>query len=289
VSSTSIRVRSLWDWGGLTTRQLVVRTCRQIGRHDTIDRAAIVAFYALLSLVPLLGFVLAVAFGPARGSGAELQEVASQFLPPEGRAIIDGQIAKIQGAAPVGVLTFSFAILLWSSSGVFVALMDGTNAAHGVRDGRPWWVRRLLGVVLTAVESALLLGTLVAILAWPYALGLFGLDGLGAATAAAVRWAVVVVALLVSFSIAYYFGPDVARGWEWVTPGSVFGVVTLIAASLAFRAYLVYGWAWSEAYGTLAGVIILLLWFYLAALALLVGAEINCVIGHARSGVGAGG
>ena len=96
-----------------------------------------------------------------------------------------------------------------------------------------------------------------------------------------------VAALLASFSIAYYFGPDVERGWEWVTPGSAFGVVTLVAASLGFRAYLVYGWSWSETYGTLAGVIILLLWFYAAALALLVGAEINCVIGHARSGVAA--
>ena len=281
---TSIQIRPLWDWGGLTARQLVIRTYRAIDKHETIDRAAIVAFYALLSLVPLLGFLLAIAFGPASGSAAELQAVAGQFLPPEGRAIIDGQILKIQSDPPVGVLTVSFVILLWSSSAVFVSLMDGTNAAHGVRDGRPWWKRRLLAVVLTAVELALLLGSLVAILAWPHALSRFGLDGVAAGTATAVRWAVVVAALLASFSIAYYFGPDVKRGWEWVTPGSSFGVVALVAASLGFRAYLLYGWSWSETYGTLAGVVILLLWFYLAALALLVGAEINCVIGHARSG-----
>ncbi len=285
VSQTSIQVRPLWDWGGLTARQLLVRTCQGIDEHETIDRAAIIAFYALLSLVPLLGLLLAFAFGPASGPGAELQAVAGQFLPPEARTIIDGQILKIQAAPPVGVLTVSFAILLWSSSGVFVSLMDGTNAAHGVRDRRPWWKRRLLAVVLTAVELALLLGSLVAILAWPYALNRFGLDGVAAGTATAVRWAVVVAALLASFSIAYYFGPDVERGWEWVTPGSAFGVVTLVAASLGFRAYLVHGWSWSETSGTLAGVIILLLWFYAAALALLVGAEINCVIGHARSGV----
>jgi membrane protein len=107
-----------------------------------------------------------------------------------------------------------------------------------------------------------------------------------AATAIVVRWIVVVAALLASFSLAYYFGLSGNQEWEWVTPGSAFGVVMLIASSLGFRLYLHYGWSWSETYGALAGVVILLLWFYLAALAVLVGAEINCVIGHARAARG---
>jgi membrane protein len=283
VSFTSVQLRRVWDWGGLTIKQLAVRTYLEIDKHETIDRAAIVAFYAMLSLVPLLGFLLAIAFGPARGTTAALRAFCSQFLPEAAASIVEDQIQKIQASPPVGVLTVSFVILLWSSSGVFVALMDGTNAAYGVRDARPWWKRRLLAIALTAVELILLLGALTAIIAWPYFFGWFGLSGVAAATAGVVRWVVVVAALLASFSLAYYFGLSGKQEWEWVTPGSAFGVVMLIATSLGFRLYLYYGWSWSETYGALAGVVILLLWFYLAALAVLVGAEINCVIGHARA------
>jgi membrane protein len=91
---------------------------------------------------------------------------------------------------------------------------------------------------------------------------------------------VVVAALLGSFALAYFFGPDVKQEWEWITPGAGLGVLVLIAASLGFRLYVQYGSS-SETYGALAGVVLLLLWFYLVALALLVGAEINCVIEQA--------
>jgi hypothetical protein len=90
LSSTPIRVRSLWDWGGLTALQLVARTYREIDRHDTVDRAAVVAFYALLSLVPLLGFVLAVAFGPTRGDRAR-HALLQRRLPRRPRVQVTGR------------------------------------------------------------------------------------------------------------------------------------------------------------------------------------------------------
>lgn len=280
MSFRSFHLSRALDWGGLSARQLALRTYQAIERHDTLDRAAIVAFYALLSLVPLLGFLLAIAFGAADGISGEVLTLSNQFLPSEADAVIHDQVRKIRAAPPVGLLTFSFAVLLWSSSGVFIAVMDGTNAAHGVRDRRPWWRRRLLATVLTTVELVLLLGAFVGIVAEPSVLHWFGLGGTAAAAA---RWIAVVLALLINFSVAYYFGPDVEREWEWVTPGSAFGVVMLIATSLGFRLYLYYGWGTSETFGVLGGVVILLLWFYLAALALLVGAEMNCVIEYAAS------
>jgi len=113
----------------------------------------------------------------------------------------------------------------------------------------------------------------------------FGLGGVAAAAAGVVRWSLVVVALLASFSVAYYFGPHAerAREWKWVTPGGSVGVALLIATTVGFQLFLRYGWRSSETYGALAGVILLLLWFYTVALALLVGAEINGVIEHART------
>jgi membrane protein len=170
---------------------------------------------------------------------------------------------------------------LWSASGLFVAVMDGTNAAYGVHDNRPWWKRRLWALVLTVVEAVLFLGAALSILLWPKVMGWLGLGAVASTVATVVQWLVVIIALLAAFALAYYFSPDVEQEWEWITPGSALGVLVLILLTLGFRLYVEYGSSYSETYGALAGVIVTLLWLYLASLALLLGAEMNSVIEHA--------
>ena len=281
MSLTSIRLRQAWNWRGLTARELAVRTYREMDRHETLDRAAALAFYAMLSLVPFLGLLLAMGVGGQGRLSAQLLTLSRDSLPPEAAALIADQVEKVQAASPVGLLSFSSAVLLWSASSVFVSVMDATNAAHGVRDRRPWWRRRLMAAILTVVVAALLAVALLSIVAWPFVMGHLGLGGIAGAVATAAQWALVVVALLAGFAVAYYFGPDVEREWEWVTPGSALGVLALIAASVGLRLYVQYGYGSSETYGALEGVILMLLWLYAAALALLVGAEIDCVIEQA--------
>jgi membrane protein len=214
--------------------------------------------------------------------GTQLKQLSAQQMPDkEASDIIGKQIDKIQSESSVGLLSLSTLILLWSASSMFVAVMDTTNAAYGVRDGRPWWKRRLLAIALTLAETILLIGAMLVIALWPKVAGWFGLEGAAMALATVVQWLVVIVALLTAFALAYYFGPHVDQEWEWITPGSTLGVLVLIAASLGFRLYLQFGNTYSETYGALAGVVLTMLWLYLAALALLVGAEINCVIEHA--------
>ncbi len=281
MSLTTVRLREAWNWGGLSAKQLAVRTWRAMDQHETFDRAAGVAFYAMLALVPLLGFTLAIALGTAPGVANEIDDLARRFLPEEARPIVHEQIQKIRAAPPTGVLSLSFLVLLWSASSLFVGVMDATNAAYGVRDRRPFWKRRLVAAVLTLIMGALLVAASLSVVAWPTVMGWVGLSDAAKAAATAVQWLVVVVVLLACFSAAYYFGPDVEQEWEWITPGSVFGVLVLIAASYGFRLYLHYGSSYSETYGALAGVVLMLLWLYIASLALLVGAEINCVIERA--------
>jgi membrane protein len=281
MSITSIRLREAWDLGGLTLKQLAAKTYQQIDKHETLDRAAGIAFYAMLSLVPFLSFLLAISVGRAGEGTTQFLALSEQFLPAEADAIIQDQVQKMRAAAPVGVLSLSFVILLWSSSGVSVAIMDSTNAAYGVRDSRPWWKRRLMAVVLTVVEAVLLIGALTLIVAGPRVVGWFGLGGAAAAAATVAKWIIAVAALMASFAVAFYVGPDVKQEWEWITPGSVLAVVVLLAASLGLRLYFQYGSDSAATYGVLAGVVLILLWLYVAALALLVGAEVNCVIEHA--------
>src|SRR5262249_6782113 len=225
---TSIRLKEAWNWGGLSFRELVVRTYKAIDQHDTLNHAAVVAFYAMLSLVPLLSLVLAFALGAETGVAGQVERLCKQFRPEEAADKVGDQLKKIQESNPVGLVSLSILILLWSASSLFVAVMDTTNAAYGVRDGRPWWKRRLIAIVLTLVETVLLIGACVTIALWPQVMGWLGLGALAATLATVVQWVVVVVALLTAFALAYYFGPDVQQEWEWITPGSTTGVLVLI-------------------------------------------------------------
>jgi membrane protein len=273
-----------WKWGGLSFKELAVQTYEAVDKHETIDRAAIFAFYAMLAPVPFLGLVLTITPGASDGVVAgQILSLSRQFLPEAVDEFVRGELRAIRAAPRVGGVSVSFLILLWSASSASVAVMETTNAAYGVRYGRPWWKRRLMAVMLTVVESILLVGESFLIAAWPWLLNWFGLDSAAAAAATAVQCLVVVVALLASFAIAYYFGMHIEQKWEWLTPGSTIGVLVLIAVNLGFRVYLRYAADFGATYGVLAGVVILLLWLYLAALALLVGTEINCVIAHATS------
>jgi membrane protein len=107
-----------------------------------------------------------------------------------------------------------------------------------------------MAVVLTVVESFLLVGASLLIAAWPWLLSRIGLDNAVAAAATVVQWLVVIVALLASFAIAYYFGTNVEQKWEWITPSSTIGVLVLIAVNLGFRVYLHYGPDLGATYGS---------------------------------------
>ena len=218
MSLTKIRLREAWNWGGLTARELALRTWHAMEQHDTLNQAAVVAFYAMLSLVPLLS--LALALGAAAGVVAEVQHFSHQLLPPEADAIVRDQVRAIEASRPTGLLSLSIVLLLWSASSLFVAVMDTTNAAYAVRDERPWWKKRLMAIVLTAAEAVLLVGASASIMIWPDVSNWLHLDWAGKTAATIVQWLVVVAALLAAFALAYYFGPHINQTWEWITPGA---------------------------------------------------------------------
>jgi membrane protein len=281
MSLTTVRLREAWNWGGLSVRELAVRTYQAMDKHDTLNQAAVIAYFAMLALVPFLSLTLVLALGARTGVADQLKSLSGQWMLPEAKKIIGDQIDKIQSDTPVGLISLSVVILLWSASSMFVAVMDATNASYEVRDGRPWWKKRLLAIVMTMVETILLVGASACITLGPELLAWLPLGDAARWGAMVLQWFIVVVALLAAFATAYYFGPHVDQEWEWITPGSALGVLTLIIASLGFRMYLLWNPSYSATYGVLGGSVLMLLWLYLAGLALLVGAEINCVIEHA--------
>jgi membrane protein len=159
MSFTLLRLPHAWKLGGLSFKELAVRTYEAVDKHETIDRVAIVALYAMLALVPFLGIVLTITLGSSDGVVADqILSLSRQFLPEAVDEIVRSELRAIRAGPRVGVVSVSFLILLWSASSAFVAVMESTNAAYGARDGRAWWKRRLMAVVLMVVESFLLVG-----------------------------------------------------------------------------------------------------------------------------------
>jgi len=166
--------------------------------------------------------------------------------------------------------------------------MSVLNAAYRVYDSRPWYKVRTLALGLTLSLCVFVVVALTVVL-FGGQLPKLRSTKVGAGKVGRVewrmwQWLLGLVWLSLSFSLVYYFGPDVKeQRWYWITPGSVVGVLLWVLSSLGLRAYLHFFNNYNKTYGSLGAVIILLLWFYVTGLAFLLGGEINASIENAAA------
>jgi membrane protein len=187
-----------------------------------------------------------------------------------------------------GKLTLGLILALWAGAGGMSSLMSGLNAAYNVRDGRPWWKKRLIAIALTLGISILVIAALFIVVAGGSVAEFVGaklsLAGITVIAWKIVQWPVALAFIILAFALIYYFGPDLKeQHWYWITPGSLIGVLLWLATSFGFRVYLHFFNSYSKTYGSLGAVIILLLWFYVTGLSFLIGGEINSEIEHAAA------
>lgn len=287
-----IRLRAAWSLGGLSVRELAVRTWKGILDNEIMTRAAAVSFYAMLALVPFLALVLTIAIdllpdlrgpsGAMAGFGnltvGELLHTLKRILPSEAYDLFVSQVTELQKKPKVGLISFSVAITLWLASSLFVAIIDAMNRIYRVTETRPFWKIRLTAIVMTIIQAVILIGSLLAIVAWPEFVAYLGLSHPARLLALAVQWLVVVVMVLLSFALSFYVGPDADQRWEWITPGSVLGTIAFLLVSLGFRLYVQNFANYDKTYGSLGGVMVLLFWFWISSLVLLASAQINKLI-----------
>jgi membrane protein len=256
--------------------------------HDNItDVGAMMAYYAILALFPMLVFVVTLAL-LVLPDDTLVQGLAmmTQAMPPAPREVITAQVVALMKSAHAGFAVGSFAIALWGASRGASSLMTALNAMFNKRETRPWWRRQALAVVVTlgiAVVIVLALGLLVV---GPVA-GHWAADRLGLGAAFDVSWGIarwVGAGLLVMlvWAVAYRFLPDTNAPFRIFTPGAITGVILWLGISYGFGLYL--GWfnSYTTTYGALGGGIIFLTWLWLSNIALLFGAEINDVLADLR-------
>jgi membrane protein len=173
------------------------------------------------------------------------------------------------------VLSLSIVLSLWTSSSLFMEIIDALNRIYGVKECRPWWQLRLTAASLVMFQCLLVFGSLLIIVFWPQIILRLGLSEVQSTGITLIKWALVFCVIVLSFGLTFHVGPAAAKSQKWVSPGAVFGTLVFLAASYGFRIYVQNFANYTTAYGPLGGVMMLLLWFYISSLVLLMAAEMN--------------
>lgn len=266
---------------GFSPKKFSLQLYEKAMEEDVLSRSATVAFYFSFSLFPLLLFLFSLSgiiLDNAADLRSELFLYLRQIMPPSAFDLVQKTVYEVMDSSSGGTLTLGLLIALWSASAGINNLRVALNAVYELKETRAWWKTTLLSLVLTFGLGALIATALGFIfygsqaLEWLLPLSSPFLKNI-------LVWATILFTLLLAFTLLYNFLPDHApHRWKWLTPGALIGIVLWLLLSSGFRLYLQFFDTYSNTYGSLGAMIILMLWLYLTALVILFGAMMNATI-----------
>jgi membrane protein len=280
----------------------IKRVWEEIEEDQLLAWAAALAYSWLFAVFPFLIFLMTLLpYLPAELKGTaykEIQGLVFQFFPDQAAQVVWGNIDQaVQNLlnnreGKLAPRLIGLGLALWAASSGMSMTMASLDMCYEVHKGRPFYIQRPLAVGVTIIFSAMVLlvvcllpiGSLVRhwlAEKYPEMRGWLIVFEL-------IRWPAAILLLIAALSVLYQKGPAIKRRWTWITPGGVFCVAVWIGLGLLFNLYLKKFGQYNETYGTVGGVVVLLLFFYIDAVVLLVGAEINSEIDFKILGVDRG-
>lgn len=263
--------------------QVTKRVFSKLQEHNLPLIAAGVAFYCLLAIFPLLGAIISM-YG-LLVSPQELQEhmaLLINVVPAESRYIIEEQLTNLteKSSSTLGWgFLFSVLLSLWSSSKGANALITACNITYSEAHGRSFFKGVFARITCTISIILTVIVALICITILPKAVSWATNDLISAKQASWMSLPVMLLLFNVSLSALYRYAPNrKSAQWRWVTPGSMFATLLWIAASYGFSFYLSEFASYNKTYGSVGGIIVLLMWLYLSAYIILIGAEVNSAI-----------
>ncbi|WP_412517704.1 YihY/virulence factor BrkB family protein [Actinomadura madurae] len=278
---TDLPVRS---WG-----QALKRTAGEFKKDNLSDWAAALTYYSILSIFPAILVVVSLVGLAGQSATDDLIDSVGDLAPGSVRDLLISSIRQLEGgsggAGVVAVLSLGAAV--WSASGYVGAFMRASNVVYDVPEGRPFWKTVPIRVGVTLLTLVLLSASVIAVVvSGPLAREIGEILGLGSQAVTIwgiAKWPVLVLVVSLLFSLLYWASPNARRGFRWVTAGGVLAIVLWLAASGLFALYVANFASYNKTYGSLAGIIIFLVWLWITNLAILLGAELNAEIERGRA------
>ncbi len=241
-----------------------------------------VAFFGFLALFPAaIATLLVWGLVVTPEEATQQIERLTRGLPDEATAVISGQLTSVAGAEHgVGLgLVIAVLLALWSASGGVGNLIKAVNHAYDEQESRGLVKRRLMALGMTLGAIVFLFLAVLLLTAVPPAIRSLGLGTAGELLAQSVRWVLLVVLMLGGLAVVYRFAPNRDRArWLWATPGALVATALWVLGSVAFSVYVSEFGSYQKTYGALAGAAVLMLWLFLTAYVVLLGAELNAVV-----------
>jgi membrane protein len=265
------------------------RTVSEFRADNLTDWAAALTYYGVLAIFPALIVLVSILGLAGQSATNTVLDNINELGPGPAQDIVSGaikQIASSQGTAGVAFVLGLLAAL-WSASGYVGAFSRASNAIYETEEGRPFWKLRPLQVAMTLILLLLVaLSAIAVVISGPLASEVgkvFGVEGTAITIFNIVKWPVIVVVLMTMLAILYYGAPNVRHaGFRWITPGGILAVLVWIAASVGFAFYVANFSSYNKTYGSLAGVIVFLVWLWVSNCAVLLGAEMNAELERGR-------
>ena len=256
---------------------------REMEDDHVFNGAAALAYFLVLAVFPAAIFVLSLLpYLSIPHLQQAINDLLHQVLPTQSANLFEAPVRYVASEKAGGRLIFGLILALWSACTGIYAIMQELNVAYDAEDRRPFWKTRAIAILLMLLFVVLVVGSLslvifggvvqswlASMIGWSRPLFIFF---------ATLRWIIIGASLLLGLALVYRFGPDVRLKFRFVSPGNVTGSALIALASIGFRIYVSKFGNYGATYGSLGAVIILMLWFYLAGIAILVGAEINAIL-----------
>ncbi len=264
-------------------------TSKEVSEDHVSAFAGNLTYKTLFAIFPFFTFLLSLlGLFNAKSLVNSMIDYLSGVMPESAATFIEDQLLSITQSQAESAFTLSaiisIALALWGVSGAFRSIMEAMNVMYEVEEDRPFWKVYGLSIFMSLAVIILMLGAFgIVIFGGSVGGGLAGAIGLGSVFQTVwsiVQWPIVACIVLFTFALIYYFAPAAKQKFSWISPGAVLAFVFWLIFSLLFSFYVgnFGSGSYSATYGSLAGVIILMLYIYYSALIMLVGAEMNQVI-----------
>jgi membrane protein len=271
----------------LTWREFGRRLVKEFQEDTVTDCAAQLSYYFLFSLFPLLFFLVTLAaYLPfAHGAVEAMVERIAPLVPGDALALVEEQLRSLVNQPRPKLLTVGLGVALWSASRGVDALRKALNLAYDVTESRPFWKTQAVAMFMTLVGT-LLIPVSFTVFLLGGRLGEWLAEKLQVVDAFYVlwswlRWPFTAALVMLMLALCYYVLPDVKQRFKYITPGSMLGTGLWLASTWGFTQYVEHFGKYNVTYGSIGGVVVLLLWLYLTGLIFILGGELNAILEHA--------